>query len=122
MKISCEQRRPKIVCLSGSTRFIETMAVCAWNLEKQGIITLGCILLPSWYGAEAHHQAEKEGVAEILDALHFHKIEIADELFVANAGGYIGEQTRKEIEYAKSLRKPVSYLSERFSEEVKNGY
>jgi hypothetical protein len=103
-------KRAPIVCISGSTRFVDRMAVAAWEFEKRGEIALGCHLLPAWYGAEAHHQAEKEGVAESMDKLHLRKIDLADRLFVVNVDGYIGESTRREIAYATSLGKPVSYL------------
>lgn len=48
--------------------------------------------------------------ADKLDELHLRKIDLADEVCVLNVGGYIGESTRKEIEYAKSLNKPIMYL------------
>ncbi len=35
--------------------------------------------------------------------------EICDAIYVVNVGGYIGESTRKEIEYARSLNKEVMY-------------
>jgi len=35
---------------------------------------------------------------------------MADEIFVINVGGYIGESTRSEIEYALSTGKKVEYL------------
>ena len=35
---------------------------------------------------------------------------MADEIFVINVGGYIGESTRSEIAYAKSQRIAVRYL------------
>ena len=34
--------------------------------------------------------------------MHKRKIDMADEIFVINVGGYIGESTRNEIAYAKS--------------------
>ena len=46
----------------------------------------------------------------MLDDMHKRKIDMADEIFVINVGGYIGESTRSEIEYAKSAGKPVRYL------------
>ena len=45
-----------------------------------------------------------------MGELHFQKIEMSDAIFVVNVDGYIGESTRKEIEYAKSLDKEVMYL------------
>ena len=38
------------------------------------------------------------------------KIDMADEIFVINVGGYIGESTRSEIEYAKKAGKAIRYL------------
>jgi hypothetical protein len=103
-------KRPTIVAVSGSTRFIETMAVAMWIIEKAGAIALGCHLLPKCYSDREHHLAEYEGVAEAMDQLHLRKIDIADELFVVNENGYIGESTAREIEYATKQSKRVTYL------------
>jgi hypothetical protein len=100
-----------VVCLSGSTRFIDIMAAKAFEMERDGdVITLGCHLLPAWYGAEDHHQAEAEGCADHMDAIHLSKIDMADELLVFNIGGYIGDSTRREIEYATAKGMPVNYF------------
>ena len=45
-----------------------------------------------------------------LDALHFRKIELADEILVINVGDYVGESTQNEIDHAKSLGKPIRWL------------
>ena len=47
---------------------------------------------------------------EMLDDMHKRKIDLADEIFVINVGGYIGESTKSEIEYAKSMGKKINYL------------
>lgn len=49
---------------------------------------------------------------EMLDDMHKRKIDMADEIFVINVGGYIGSSTRSEIEYAKMTSKTVRYLEE----------
>ena len=49
---------------------------------------------------------------EMLDDMHKRKIDMADEIFVINVGGYIGSSTRSEIEYAKMTGKTVRYLEE----------
>ena len=49
---------------------------------------------------------------EMLDDMHKRKIDMADSIFVINVGGYIGESTRSEIEYAKAQGKEVRYLEE----------
>ncbi len=105
--------RPEIVCICGSSRFVAEMAIQAWELEKQGKIALGINLLPASYrppeGLHDHHQAEAEGVKEILDTLHLRKIDQADRVLVMNIDGYIGDSTRDEIEYAARTGKPIEY-------------
>ena len=107
-----ETERPKIVCLCGSTRFVAEMACIAWALERDiGCITLGLHLLPVDYpNIQPDHMAEHEGVKEHMDNLHKRKIDLADEVLVVNIGGYIGESTRSEIEYAEAKGKPVKYM------------
>ena len=47
---------------------------------------------------------------EMLDDIHLRKIDLADEIFVINVGGYIGESTKREIAYAEKTGKTVKYL------------
>ncbi|MCP4259126.1 MAG: hypothetical protein GY774_16700 [Planctomycetes bacterium] len=86
----------------------------AYLLEKEGFIVLGLHYLPPGYfeGRETvpDHIAEDEGVAEHFDNLHLRKIDISDSIYVLNVGGYIGKSTKREIDYAKKIDKPVSYL------------
>ena len=49
---------------------------------------------------------------EMLDDMHKRKIDMADEIFVINVGGYIGSSTKSEIEYALKNGKKVNYLEE----------
>ena len=51
-----------------------------------------------------------EGTKEMLDDMHKRKIDMADEIYVINVGGYIGTSTLSEIEYAKATGKHVEYL------------
>ena len=46
----------------------------------------------------------------MLDDMHKRKIDMADEIFVINVGGYFGESTLSEIEYANATGKAVRYL------------
>jgi hypothetical protein len=102
--------KPKIICLCGSSRFVDVMAVKSWELEKEGNIALSLHLLPEWYDAMPDHQAEAEGVKDHMDELHKRKIDLADEILICNCQGYIGESTRSEIQYAIEHGKPVTYL------------
>jgi hypothetical protein len=46
----------------------------------------------------------------MLDDMHKRKIDMADEIFVINKDGYIGDSTRSEIEYAAKHNKIINYL------------
>ena len=105
--------KPKVICLCGSTRFTEEMLVKQWELTKEGFIVLSWCALPEWYftGGDKAHIGDQEGVKEVVDTVHLRKIDLADLVFVINIDGYIGESTRREIEYAKSKGKLVRYLA-----------
>lgn len=47
---------------------------------------------------------------EMLDDMHKRKIDMADEIYVINVGGYIGSSTKSEIEYANATGKGIRYL------------
>jgi len=106
--------RPTVVCFCGSTRFTREMMLLMWDFAKRGIIALGwCVLPEGYFDGDGVHGAELEGCKEQLDSLHRRKIDLADQVLVLNIGGYIGESTRDEIAYAKSIGKPVAYLEPR---------
>ena len=100
--------RPPIVCLCGSTRFMDAFFEAGWQFTLDGYIVLSVGVCKH---AE-HHGAEALGqdVANRLDELHLRKIDLADSVFVLNVGGYIGSSTRKEIQYAESIDRSISYL------------
>lgn len=99
---------PRIVCLCGSTKFMQKFFEVGWDFTLRGYIVLSVGVCKH---AE-HHGAEALGkdVADRLDELHLRKIDMADEVFVINVGGYIGKSTFKEIQYANSQGKPITYL------------
>jgi hypothetical protein len=99
-----ERPRPKIVCLCGSTRFRPKFVDETRKRTLDGEI----VLAPGVYihaGEEVDDETKKR-----LDELHLAKIDLADEIHVINPGGYIGESTAREIEYAQRTGKRVSYL------------
>ena len=103
---------PKIICLCGSTRFTNEMLIKQWELTKRGYIVLSWCALPESYfiGSDNAHIGDQEGVKEIVDEVHKRKIDLADEVFVLNIDGYIGESTSSEIAYSEKLGKPIKYL------------
>lgn len=105
--------RPRIVCLCGSSRFADEFHLAAYALTTAGEIVLSPGLDPRGEAAVGGG----EGVADdpvrkaALDELHRRKIDLADYLYVLDVGGYVGESTRSEIEYATRHGVPVRYLS-----------
>jgi hypothetical protein len=96
----------KVVSLCGSTRFKEQY------MEVQKQLTLkGCIVISvGLFGHSGDEEVWKPGTKEMLDDMHLRKIDMADEIFVINVGGYIGESTKREIAYAEEKGKKVNYL------------
>ena len=73
----------------------------------------GCIVISvGLFGHSGDDGVWKPGTKEMLDDMHLRKIDLADEIFVINVGGYIGESTRSEIAYAEKTGKKVRYLEE----------
>lgn len=97
--------RPLVVTLCGSTRFVDAWQSMNLWLTLRGIITLSV-------GAFVHDDALgiTAGQKEMLDELHKRKIDMASVVLILNVGGYIGDSTRSEIEYAEWHEKPVVYL------------
>ena len=106
--------RPEIVCLCGSGRFMDTFYRVNHDLTLRGIIVLSIGVSKHLDTAEDHFVGESLGPGQLikLDELHLRKIDLADSILVLNVGGYIGESTKKEIEYAHQHHKPVEYLEE----------
>lgn len=98
----------KIVTLCGSTRFKEQFMQAQKELTLQGCIVISVGL----FGHAGDAEVWTEGTKAMLDDMHLRKIDLADEIFVINVDGYIGESTRREIAYAKQTGKPVRYLCE----------
>ena len=103
--------RPEVVCLCGSTRFYDEFQEANYNLTMQGKIVLSVGFFH--HKSKAVH-GEGVGCSEeqkvLLDELHKRKIDLANSILVLNIGGYIGESTRSEIEYAKAHSKKIEYL------------
>ena len=98
-----EYLRPKIVCLSGSARFLDVWVDAYIKESIKGRIVLTI-------AGDCRVRSDYEQVKPMLDLMYLHKIKMADELLVLNVGGYIGESTRREIAYARSLKKKIRWL------------
>lgn len=98
----------KVITLCGSTKFKEEYL----NAQKQLTLEGNIVISVGLFGHSGDNEVWSEGTKDMLDDMHKHKIDMADEIFVINVGGYIGESTRTEIEYAKSTGKGVKFLEQ----------
>lgn len=96
----------KVITLCGSTKFKEQYLEVQKRLTLEGNIVISVGL----FGHSGDNEVWTEGTKAMLDDMHKRKIDMADEIFVINVGGYIGESTRKEIEYAIQNNRSVRYL------------
>ena len=100
-------RKPIIVCLCGSGRFKQAYEDAEYNETMRGriVLTIGCNTKDIARSEELKHHKP------MLDELHLRKIDLANQILVLDVDGYIGESTRKGIEYAEKLGMLVRYLS-----------
>ena len=95
-----------VITLCGSTRFKDEFIEAQKRLTLAGNIVIRVGL----FGHSGDQEVWTEGTKEMLDDMHKRKIDMADSIYVINVGGYIGESTRSEIEYARQNGKGIEYL------------
>ncbi len=100
------QGRYKVVTLCGSTRFKAEYERVQKELTLKGYIVISVGL----FGHHGDDEVWNEGTKEMLDDMHFSKIDMADEIFVINVDGYVGDSTSREIAYAKYCGKKINSL------------
>lgn len=109
----------KVITLCGSTRFKKEFIEVQKKLTLKGHIVISVGLF-GHSGDDEVWDGMDEGTLtktkEMLDDMHKRKIDMADEIYVINKGGYIGESTRSEIEYAKAHGKTINYYEEKTGE------
>lgn len=111
----------KIITLCGSTRFKDEFNKVNKQLTLAGNIVISVGLFGHSGDAEVWDNMDEGTLSRtkiMLDDMHKRKIDLADEIFVINKNGYIGESTRSEIAYALSHGKRVKYLEPLDGEEV----
>ena len=105
--------RYKVITLCGSTRFKDEFMEIQKRLTLEGNIVISVGLFGHAGDNEVWENMDEGTLTqtkEMLDDMHKRKIDMADEIFVINVGGYIGDSTRSEIEYAYAAGKEVRYL------------
>ncbi|WP_245864464.1 hypothetical protein [Paenibacillus donghaensis] len=94
----------KIITLCGSTKFKKEFEEVNARLTLEGNIVISVGVFGHADGVPLTEQQKIR-----LDNIHLQKIDMADEIFVINVGGYIGESTSYEMRYASKKRKPINF-------------
>lgn len=103
----------KVITLCGSTRFKDEFMEANKKLTLEGNIVISVGLFGHSGDDEVWENMDEGTLTKtkkMLDDIHKRKIDMADEIFVINVGGYIGDSTRSEIDYALKHGKIVRYL------------
>ena len=107
------QGKYKVITLCGSTRFKDEFMKAQKDLTLAGNIVINVGLFDHSGDHEVWENMDEGTLTktkEMLDDMHKRKIDMADEIFVINVGGYIGSSTKSVMEYAKTTGKAVRYL------------
>lgn len=104
-KVNIDNNKYNIITLCGSIRFKDEFMKVQEKLTLEGNI----VLIPNFFNTINKEKIDL-GTKKMLDKMHKQKIDISDEIYVINCGGYIGESTKNEIKYAKEMGKRISYL------------
>ncbi len=95
----------EVVTLCGSIKFKSDFIKVQKDLTLKGFIVISVGL----FGDSEDTELLSDSVITMLGDMHKRRIDLADSIFVINKGGYIGESTRSEIEYAEKNGKTVYY-------------
>lgn len=111
-----------VVTLCGSTRFKDEFFKVQKDLTLKGYIVISVGLFGHSGDNEVWENMSEGELTDtklMLDDMHKEKIDMADEIFVINKDGYIGESTWSEICYAYMTDKPIYSLEPIDKDEIK---
>lgn len=94
----------KIAVIAGSMKFWNTILEVADRLTQDGYIVLAPF--------KDHRDKLTKEDRDLHDKIQAQRIDMADEMYVVNLGGYIGDSTQKEIDYAASKGTKIIYHEE----------
>lgn len=96
----------KIITVCGSLRFQKEIMEITEQMDLQG----NCMLSIVYPTKKKDDYSEEEIM--MLNKMHKERIRISDAILVVDVNHYIGESTRSEIEFAKSLNKEIMYYTD----------
>ncbi len=91
----------KIVTICGSMKYEKQMQRIAFELETKH----NCNVLQCIYGLKKDELTPQE--LSFLKQAQFERIDISDAIYVVDIDGYIGDSTKKEINYAEQNGKEI---------------
>ena len=112
MKSNLESEGYKVYIATSGEKAIKSAELTLPDLILLDILMPGIDGFETCRQLKANKNIDQEGVKEIVDAVHFRKIDISDEVLILNIDGYIGESTRNELNYARRTGKKISYLED----------
>lgn len=96
----------KIITVCGSLRFQKEIMEITEQMDLQGNCMLSIV-----YPTKDKEDYSEEEIA-MLNKMHKERIRISDAILVVDVNHYIGESTRSEIEFAKSMNKEILYYTD----------
>jgi len=99
----------KIICLCGSTRFMDAFQKAVYDFTNEGAIVLS-VGQSKYFSADHGGEAIGDDCAAMLDELHLRKIDLASRVHVLNVNGYVGPSTSAEVKYAIAHAKRITWL------------
>ena len=93
--------RYKVITLCGSSKFKDDFL-----REKMRLNLAGNIVLDK----NVFFNVEDDMNLSLLDNIENAMIDMSDEIFIINRGGYIDRDTRRKINYATISGKPIKYM------------
>lgn len=109
------EKKYKVITLCGSTKFKKEFQEVQKKLTLEGNIVISVGLFGHAGDSEVWENQDENTLTDtkkMLDDMHKRKIDMSDEIYVIDVGGYIGESTESEINYAKRHNKAVRYYSQ----------
>lgn len=97
----------KVITVCGSYKFKKEMIEITEKMTLKG----NCMLAPNEL-AKSDKNAYTKEEALMIDKMHKEKIKLSDAILVVNVNNYIGNSTKSEIEFAKSLNKEIIYYTD----------
>ncbi len=95
----------KVITLCGSTRFKDALM----ETQKQLTLVGNIIISMDLFGHSGDDEVWTEGAKEMLDAMHIWKIDMADDIFVINVGGYIAPAYGRRLGMQRSLGRRLGF-------------